>query len=142
MALAVGMAEWTPNFLASYEQVDTTPRPPIPPTIKGLPRYSLWSSCSTDAKKASISTCIMSLSINILQKQKQTYLLKVNFICFFLKSRPKQLNLCIYYNSQKNFLGIASSFTNHHEFYISLVNLFLIIFFNIFSLNYCICILL
>ena len=36
-ALAMGWAEWTPNFRASYEADDTTPLSRVPPTITGLP---------------------------------------------------------------------------------------------------------
>ena len=55
-ARPAGMAEWTPKARASYEQAATTPRPPgSPPTITGRPRSSGRSSCSTEAKKASMS---------------------------------------------------------------------------------------
>ena len=54
-ASCIGIAEWTPNTRASYEAVDTTPRPPSPPTMTGLPRSDGLSRCSTDAKNASRS---------------------------------------------------------------------------------------
>src|SRR4030042_1336358 len=51
------IAERTPNRLASYEAVLTTPREPgSPPTMTGLPASSGWSPTSTEAKKASMST--------------------------------------------------------------------------------------
>ena len=54
---ALAIAECTPNARASYEQAATTPRPSgEPPTITGNPLSSGLSSCSTDAKNASIST--------------------------------------------------------------------------------------
>ena len=49
------MAERTPYFLASYDAVATTPRPPVPPTTTGLPRSDGLSRCSTAAKNASRS---------------------------------------------------------------------------------------
>ena len=48
MAVAIGCAEWTPNFLASYEADDTTPLSLLPPTITGLPLNSGLSSTSTE----------------------------------------------------------------------------------------------
>lgn len=44
-----GMAERTPSALASWEAAVTTPRPPDPPTITGLPRSAGSSRCSADA---------------------------------------------------------------------------------------------
>ncbi len=51
----MGIADRTPKRRASYDAVDTTPRPPSPPTITGLPRNDGLSRCSTAAKKASRS---------------------------------------------------------------------------------------
>src|SRR6478609_797752 len=51
------MAERTPYVRASYDAVDTTPRPPTPPTTTGLPRRDGLSRCSTAAKNASRSRC-------------------------------------------------------------------------------------
>ncbi len=48
-AVAVGIAEWTPNLRASYDAAATTPRRSSPPTITGFPRSSGRSSTSTDA---------------------------------------------------------------------------------------------
>ena len=61
---------------------------------------------------------------------------------FFPQKSTKTAKFMYILQFQKNFLGIAYSFANHHVLLISLANMFLIIFFNIFSLNYCICILL
>ena len=56
-AVDEGMADRTPNLRASYEHVDTTPLLfELPPTMTGFPRQAGWSSCSTEAKKASRST--------------------------------------------------------------------------------------
>src|SRR6188472_2442014 len=49
------MADRTPYFRASYDAVETTPRPPVPPTTTGLPRSDGLSRCSTAAKNASRS---------------------------------------------------------------------------------------
>ena len=58
MAFAVGIADRTPKALASYEQVETTPLSlGFPPTMTGFPLHSGCSLCSTEAKKASMSTC-------------------------------------------------------------------------------------
>ena len=62
-AIKTGIADFTPNFLASYEHVETTPRSLTPPTITGLPLSCGLSNCSTEAKKASISTCKIILCI-------------------------------------------------------------------------------
>src|SRR5215470_3912478 len=48
-ARTVGMAERTPNFLASYEAAQTTERLPFQATITGLPRSWGSSRCSTEA---------------------------------------------------------------------------------------------
>ncbi len=49
-AWEMGMAECTPNFRASYEQADTTPRwPGRAPTITGRPLSDGSSSDSTEA---------------------------------------------------------------------------------------------
>jgi hypothetical protein len=59
-ACDTGIAECIPNSLASYEQVQTTPRPfPLfgsAPTTTGSPLNYGLSLSSTDAKNASIST--------------------------------------------------------------------------------------
>src|SRR6266853_627726 len=56
-AVRSGMAECTPNFRASYEAADTTPRSSrCPPTTTALPFSAGLKSSSTDTKKASIST--------------------------------------------------------------------------------------
>src|SRR3972149_7078152 len=60
-AVLNGIPDLTPNFLASYEAAETTPLfagSPLPPTIRGLPLSSGLFLISTDAKKASMSTCI------------------------------------------------------------------------------------
>lgn len=43
------MADFTPNFRASYEAEVTTPLPPSPPTTTGLARNVGSLSTSTDA---------------------------------------------------------------------------------------------
>src|SRR3546814_13366727 len=57
------MAERTPKALASYDAVATTPRPPTPPMMTGLPRSEGLSRCSTAAKKASRSMCSTDASV-------------------------------------------------------------------------------
>ena len=58
-AILIGMPLRMPNFLASYEQVETTPRPFPPfgsaPTTTGLPFNAGFSRSSHAAKKASRS---------------------------------------------------------------------------------------
>ena len=54
--MAVGWAECTPSFRASYEALAITPRLPPPPTATGLSRSEGFSSRSTSTKKASMST--------------------------------------------------------------------------------------
>src|SRR5580698_5583682 len=56
-AVTLGIALFTPYLRASYEALAMTPRSPAPPTATGLPRSDGSSSTSTDAKKASRSTC-------------------------------------------------------------------------------------
>ena len=48
-ATTEGIAECTPNFLASYEQVETTPRRPRWPMISGFPTNAGSSRTSTAA---------------------------------------------------------------------------------------------
>ena len=57
LATAIGMAEFTPYLRASYVAAVTTERSESWPTITGSPTRSGRSSSSTDAKKASMSTC-------------------------------------------------------------------------------------
>ena len=62
-----GIPDLTPNFRASYEQVATTPLCPFsPPTITGFPRKFGLSRCSIAAKNASMSTCMMRRSQEVL----------------------------------------------------------------------------
>src|SRR6185503_5954619 len=57
MAWLIGMADRTPKTRASYDAAATTPRLcGSPPTTTGLPFKEGSSSCSTEAKKASMST--------------------------------------------------------------------------------------
>ena len=49
MAVTDGIAECTPNGRASYEQVETTPRGPLWPMIKGFPASAGFSRTSTAA---------------------------------------------------------------------------------------------
>ena len=58
-ASAVRIADRTPCTRASYDAVATTPRGPMPPTMTGLPRSDGLSRCSTEAKKASRSRCMI-----------------------------------------------------------------------------------
>lgn len=46
---ATGIAEVTPKRRASYDALATTPRPPVPPTIRGRPRSRGSSRASTEA---------------------------------------------------------------------------------------------
>src|SRR5258708_4615053 len=56
-ALRSGRAECTPNFRASYDAAETTPRWSLcPPTTTALPFSDGSDSSSTETKKASIST--------------------------------------------------------------------------------------
>ncbi len=57
-AVLMGMAERTPKRRDSYDAAATTPRV-VPPTATGLPRREGSSICSTDAKKASMSICMI-----------------------------------------------------------------------------------
>jgi hypothetical protein len=58
-ASAVRIADRTPWTRASYDAVATTPRWPVPPTMTGRPRSEGLSRCSTEAKKASRSRCMI-----------------------------------------------------------------------------------
>jgi hypothetical protein len=49
IARDAGIAECTPNFLASYDAAQTTLRSPGQPTITGFPFSEGSSRCSTDA---------------------------------------------------------------------------------------------
>src|SRR4051812_50206603 len=51
------MADLAPDWRASYDAVDTTPRGPVPPTSTGRPRSDGLSRCSTAAKNESASAC-------------------------------------------------------------------------------------
>src|SRR5271165_6822434 len=56
-AVRSGMAECTPNFRASYDAADTTPRSlGRPPTTTAFPFNDGSNSSSTETKKASMST--------------------------------------------------------------------------------------
>ena len=79
-AKQLGIAERTPNFRASYEHVDTTPRSCGPdPTMTGFPRHSGWSRCSTAAKNASISTwrTVMGLNYTLFPQKLRRCLYRI-----------------------------------------------------------------
>ncbi len=67
-AFEQGMAECMLNWRASYEHAATTPRLcGDPPTSTGFPLSSGKSSCSTDAKKASMSMCMILRKLAMLE---------------------------------------------------------------------------
>src|SRR5256885_16602118 len=69
-AVRSGMAECTPNFRASQEAAETTPRScRWPPTTTGLPFSDGSNSSSTETKKASMSTWKIVLEARVMEHQ-------------------------------------------------------------------------
>ncbi len=74
------MAECTPNFRASYDAEETTPRPvALPPTATGLPISLVSFMRSTETKKQSRSRCAMYFLEDAVEGIETEFTSRVNY---------------------------------------------------------------